>query len=90
MLDLVSQYGARFYDTTMQAAATAGNLEMCQYLHKEGCKWCALSMLAADAGGHTDVLRWLQELLQPDVLRWLQERGCRDNIRSVNAFMHGV
>eukprot|EP00953_Heterococcus_sp_UTEX-ZZ885_P011382 6583-Heterococcus_DN1.PRE.2 len=46
MLDLVSQYGARFYDTTMQAAAAAGSLEI---------------LRAAAAGEHPDVLRWLQE-----------------------------
>jgi hypothetical protein len=66
MLDLVSQYGARFYDTTMQAAAAAGSLEICQYLRKEGCNWCSLSVRAAAAGGH------------PDALRWLQEQGCGD------------
>ncbi|GIL64970.1 hypothetical protein Vafri_18824 [Volvox africanus] len=43
---------------TMEAAALAGNLESCMWLHKRGCPWGKALSMAASAG-HLQLCEWL-------------------------------
>ncbi|GIL78623.1 hypothetical protein Vretimale_6222 [Volvox reticuliferus] len=43
---------------TMEAAASAGKLESCMWLHKRGCPWGKALSMAASAG-HLELCEWL-------------------------------
>jgi hypothetical protein len=46
---------------TMNAAASTGQLHVCQYLRAEGCAWSERTCELAIIGDHTKLLRWLHE-----------------------------
>jgi Ankyrin repeats (many copies) len=65
MMEYARQHlGGELDARTMRAAANSGQLQMCQYLHANGCAW---DMQAP---------HWAAYSGQPDTLRWLLEQGC--------------
>jgi Ankyrin repeats (3 copies) len=58
---LQQQQGIVIDARVMKAAAGAGQIDMCKYLHSTGCEWNATVCYQAAGHGHVDTLRWLRE-----------------------------
>ncbi|PNH10596.1 Fibronectin type 3 and ankyrin repeat domains protein 1 [Tetrabaena socialis] len=46
-------------DEALEAAAGAGQLEVCRWLRQQGCSWNCWALDAAAEGGHQDLCEWL-------------------------------
>jgi hypothetical protein len=55
----LQQPGTTLNADVMMAAASKGELLMCQYLHTRQCPWDTSSTAEAAHGDHVDLLRWL-------------------------------
>jgi hypothetical protein len=48
-------------ELAMAAAAAWGHIDMCAYLHEQGCPWSHMVCAMAAAQGHAETLKWLFE-----------------------------
>ena len=78
-------------EDVMKEAAVSGNLELVQWLRREGCDWNVDACMWAAGRGHLGVLQWLRANGCPwnwhtcsyaideghvEVLRWARANGC--------------
>jgi hypothetical protein len=67
-------------------AASAGQLQVCEYLHTEGCEWKAYVTQHAAMEGHASVLSWLLEHGCPhDELAICGQAACSGDMQTVVA-----
>ena len=55
------EHGCPWNETTCQAAAMGGHLEVLRWLREHDCPWDSRTCAVAALGGHLEVLRWARE-----------------------------
>jgi hypothetical protein len=77
-----ARWGRNFEAGIMRAAAAAGQLQACMYLHTSGCELGGvLTVTAAATHGHVELLRWLLQHCSLDPVDCAT--ACRAFLRSI-------